>query len=59
MKTATRKNIKLNIQKQKTATAKEVLQIIENSSERIESINFIPPKLGKKSLGKFLVTYEW
>ena len=36
-----------------------LLSLIEKQPEKIDEIKFINPKLGSKSLGKFIVEYEW
>lgn len=38
---------------------KRLLNLIEQKPREIEKIKFINPKLGSKSLGKFVVEYEW
>ena len=40
-------------------SAKKLLSIIETKPEKIDKIKFINPKLGSKSLGNFIVEYEW
>lgn len=44
--------------KKKVVGAKKLLNLIENQSNKIDSVQFISPKLGSRSLGKFLVKYE-
>ncbi|MFZ3576276.1 hypothetical protein [Tenacibaculum finnmarkense] len=45
--------------KRKIVTSKKLLKLLDNYPEKIENVNFITPKLGSKSLGKFIVEYEW
>ena len=45
--------------KKKIVTSKELLKMSKNNFERVENIKFVIPKLGTKSLGKFIVEYEW
>ncbi|WP_159295794.1 hypothetical protein [Tenacibaculum maritimum] len=43
----------------KVVTSKKLLKLLEKNSEKVENVNFVTPKLGSNSLGKFVVEYEW
>ncbi|WP_371393245.1 hypothetical protein ACCC68_08045, partial [Tenacibaculum maritimum] len=45
--------------KRKVVTSKKLLKLLEKNSEKVENVNFVTPKLGSNSLGKFVVEYEW
>lgn len=45
--------------KRKIVTSKKLIKLLENNSEKVENVSFIIPKIGTKSLGKFVVEYEW
>lgn len=45
--------------KRKVVSARELVKLGKTKSHKIENIEFIRPKLGSKSLGKFVVSYEW
>ncbi|TAI99801.1 hypothetical protein [Pectobacterium versatile] len=41
---------------EKTVTAKEFGQIIVSERQNIESVEFVPPRIGGKGFGEFKVT---
>ncbi|MFL0081404.1 hypothetical protein [Tenacibaculum maritimum] len=45
--------------KRKVVISKKLLKLLEKNSEKVENVNFVTPKLGSNSLGKFVVEYEW
>jgi len=42
-------------QSTQTVSAEELLEILEKQSHDVESVRFIPPKLGDKHFGKFKI----
>jgi len=53
------KKVEILPNKKSIVSARKVLNLIERKPEKIENIKFVYPKIGSRSLGKFIVEHEW